>query len=225
MRSFEVEPEDGPTASAFRPILRRLMQALDDGVAVIFVDDEGEVVDRYARVDVIEADIVGATLVALLAAHVGLRRCSPWGAVHTLHLHTSRWDFAMRPVADAYFLVTQQSRRPRRPGSLEAALERCAASLAQEAGLCLPPDDPATAQVQVRLQPAQPWGYAPAAYCHAGDWHALHAVSLAPDADGASDVAHYAAMDDNGNAVLLAHDKIAGCWRLVTATPHVAPLR
>lgn len=160
--------------TGFTPILRRLVSAIPEVRAAVFVDEEGECVDYCSRVDVFAAKVAGAQLHVAIRAVMGSgARCL--GAPRALHVVADSAELLVRRVSDEYTLVVVCD-PPAPLGALQGRVEAAVCELRSEGGIARPAWEPERETLRVELRSSAGWGYAPTAFSERGRRHALAAV-------------------------------------------------
>ena len=160
--------------TGFTPILRRVVAAVPELQAAVFVDEEGECVDYCVRMGLFDAKVAGAQLHVLTRGIVE-RGGSILGAPHTYHVVADAREILVRRVSDDYTLVLV-SDPPAPLGALAQWLEAAVRELRHEGGIAAPPWEPHREALKVELRASVGWGYAPTAFSERGRRHELTAV-------------------------------------------------
>ncbi len=162
-RSWARESPRDQNESAFTPILRRLLHCTTGVLAVCFVDDEGECVDYCAALPPYDVKVTGAHLRVIMGELSERMRRIGGGQTWLLHVTGDERDLLGRRLSEEYVLavVTKPRALTRR---LMGGIERAVTELRREAGIAVPPWEPAVDAVRVEVRDSIGWSYAPLAF-------------------------------------------------------------
>ncbi|MCX7807885.1 MAG: hypothetical protein N2515_04700 [Deltaproteobacteria bacterium] len=193
--------------TGFTPILRRLLGAMQEIQAVVFVDEEGECVDYVARIEAFEAKVMGAQLHVFLKNSLHLLR-TPLGEIRRFHIVTEDTEIWLERVSPEYTLVVAAAPS----GSLDVGslLEEVVGSLREEGGIHGGKDSPSAVRVLVR--DSKGWGYAPFAFFEKGKYHELLAVLGRWFDEDEPDNVCFMVLLASGEESVLVHQKKQGRW-------------
>jgi predicted regulator of Ras-like GTPase activity (Roadblock/LC7/MglB family) len=91
--------------SAFAEILQSMVERVPGAVGAIFADWEGEMVDQFAHVSLLEIQLAGAHWGVVLNQVSSVTERMRWGAVAELMIEAERGTVLIRRVTQQYFVV------------------------------------------------------------------------------------------------------------------------
>ncbi|MEZ4405963.1 MAG: hypothetical protein R3A52_05760 [Polyangiales bacterium] len=194
----------GAERTGFTAALEALVRGAREALCAVFVDAEGEAIDVATAIDEFDAKITGAEMALPLARVRAYARARRAGATVEVRFSGERRSVLVRAVAEGCDLVLLVE------GAITVALAervaRTAAALASEAGM-----EPVAGRQTLRaveLSADRPgW---PRAFVDGGARRTVAAVL------GVREVgtdAHYLVRTDEGEEVLVAHDRELEQWR------------
>ena len=91
--------------SAFADILKAMVDRVPGAVGAIFADWDGEAVDQFAHISLLEIQLVGAHWGVVLTLATGSLRRAHLGAIDELWIEGDHALVLVRRVTDKYYVV------------------------------------------------------------------------------------------------------------------------